>query len=140
MFLSVLLLESRAIARGHILFSYFFQRRIYLFFFFQYEIIHNPLTVDLLVSLAFASASDGAMDEPLPLGLGLRVPPPIKSSSESSSFTLPIPYYINDTTLSASSIPTVPKKINISEDGLCEFDELDRNQVRIVYSYLLAPC
>ncbi|KAF9007058.1 hypothetical protein BDQ17DRAFT_1351337 [Cyathus striatus] len=41
----------------------------------EYEIIHNPVTVDLLVSLAYVSAAEEAMDDPLPVGLGLRVPP-----------------------------------------------------------------
>ena len=77
------------------------------------------------------------MDEPLPVGLGLRVPPPTSSSSEhTSSVQLPV-YYLDNTTLPVVSTPTVPKKINISEDGLCEFDELDLNQVRIC-SYLSA--
>jgi hypothetical protein len=80
------------------------------------------------------------MDEPLPIGLGLRVPPPTASSSENTSSQLPIPYYYNNILTSpAVSTPTVPTptKLNISKDGLCEFDELDRHQVRI-YSYLLA--
>lgn len=74
------------------------------------------------------------MDEPLPVGLGLRVPPPTQSSSEIIS--LPAIYYVDNTT-PAVSTPTVPTKLNLSEDGLCEFDELDLNQVRI-YSYLLS--
>ena len=94
-------------------------------FFFQYEIIHNPLTVDLLVSLAYVSASDGAMDEPLPVGLGLRVPPPSNPATTSLQTSIP---YVN---------PTVPSTLTISADGLCEFDELDLHQVRI-YSYLPA--
>jgi hypothetical protein len=32
-----------------------------------------------------------------------------------------------------SNLP-VPTKINISEDGICEFDKLDLDQVRIVIS------
>ena len=75
------------------------------------------------------------MDEPLPVGLGLRVPPPTSSSSEITSLPQPMIYYPDITTSPVT--PTVPKKLNISEDGLCEFDELDLNQVRI-YSYLLA--
>ena len=77
------------------------------------------------------------MDEPLPVGLGLRVPPPTPSSSESTSSPQPMLYHPGNTTSPAVSTPAVPTKINISEDGLCEFDELDLNQVRI-YHYLLA--
>jgi hypothetical protein len=76
------------------------------------------------------------MDEPLPVGLGLRVLPPTSSSSESTGPQQTLIYY--NATSPAVSTSTVPTKINISEDGLCEFDELDLNQVRI-YSYLLAP-
>ena len=79
------------------------------------------------------------MDEPLPVGLGLRVPPPAPSSSTSIGVPQPqqMLYFVNNTISPAVSTPTVPTKINISEDGLCEFDELDLIQVRI-YSYLLA--
>jgi ubiquitin-conjugating enzyme E2 Q len=99
-------------------------------FFFQYEIIHNPLTVDLLVSLAYNSASEGAMDDPLPVGLGLRVPTPI-----TPEFTAQPPLNLYFANNAAVSTPTVPNMTNIAADGLCEFDELDLNQVRI-YSYL----
>ena len=78
------------------------------------------------------------MDEPLPVGLGLRVPPPTRGSLESTSSPQPMPFYIDNTTSPVISTPIVPTKLNISEDGLCEFDELDLIQVRI-YRYLLAP-
>lgn len=68
------------------------------------------------------------MDEPLPVGLGLRVPPPTQNSLESTS--LPTLSFVDITTTPVST-PAVPKKLNISEDGLCEFDELDLSQVRI---------
>ncbi|KAK7060763.1 hypothetical protein VNI00_000495 [Paramarasmius palmivorus] len=42
----------------------------------EYEIVHNPRTVDLLVSLAYSAASEGVMDDPLPIGMDLRVPKP----------------------------------------------------------------
>ena len=76
------------------------------------------------------------MDEPLPVGLGIRVPPPTPSSLARTSLPPPPPMFYN-TALPAVSVPTTPAKINISEDGLCEFDELDLNQV-CVYNYLLA--
>ncbi|KAI0795943.1 hypothetical protein C8Q75DRAFT_846922 [Abortiporus biennis] len=42
----------------------------------EYEICSRPTTVDLLVSLAYCAAADGALDDPLPIGLGLMVPAP----------------------------------------------------------------
>ncbi|KAL6306618.1 hypothetical protein BKA93DRAFT_773860 [Sparassis latifolia] len=39
----------------------------------EYEICANPATIDLLVSLAYTSAAEGSLDEPLPSGMGLRV-------------------------------------------------------------------
>ncbi|GLB36141.1 putative ubiquitin-conjugating enzyme family protein [Lyophyllum shimeji] len=42
----------------------------------EYEIIHNPKTVDLLLSIAHTAATEQVLDEPFPTGLGLRVPPP----------------------------------------------------------------
>lgn len=39
----------------------------------QYDIIHNPAVVDLLVSFACASAMEGQLKEELPTGIGLRV-------------------------------------------------------------------
>ena len=40
----------------------------------QYEICANPVIVDLLVSLTYIAAAEGALDAPLPVGMGLRVP------------------------------------------------------------------
>ncbi|KAJ7163657.1 hypothetical protein C8R46DRAFT_1279120 [Mycena filopes] len=42
----------------------------------EYEIIQNPGTVDMLVSLTYSFAADGALDEALPVGMALRVPAP----------------------------------------------------------------
>ncbi|KAG6851065.1 hypothetical protein H0H93_002957 [Arthromyces matolae] len=41
-----------------------------------YEIVHNPNTVDLLVSLTHSAATEQVLHDPLPIGLGLRVQPP----------------------------------------------------------------
>lgn len=71
------------------------------------------------------------MDEPLPVGLGLRVPP--LSSSGTPSLQPPDAGCVNNAVLPVAS---TPKVLNIAADGLCEFDELDLNQVRIS-SYLL---
>ncbi|KAJ6503107.1 hypothetical protein DFH09DRAFT_1375537 [Mycena vulgaris] len=43
------------------------------------EIIHNPETVDLLVSLMYSAAAEGVVDESFPIGMALRVPPPDKA-------------------------------------------------------------
>ncbi|KAJ7454104.1 hypothetical protein FB451DRAFT_1408450 [Mycena latifolia] len=44
-----------------------------------YEIMHNPETVDLLISLTYSAATEGVIDEePLPIRLELRAPPPDK--------------------------------------------------------------
>ncbi|KAI0824358.1 hypothetical protein BC628DRAFT_1379076 [Trametes gibbosa] len=39
----------------------------------EYEICSKPAVVDLLVSLAFVAAIEGALNAPLPIGMGLRV-------------------------------------------------------------------
>ncbi|KZT05739.1 uncharacterized protein LAESUDRAFT_726677 [Laetiporus sulphureus 93-53] len=51
---------------------YFLNRGLSL----EYEIRANPEVVDLLVSLAFVAAREGALDNPLPIGMGLRVANP----------------------------------------------------------------
>ncbi|KAM5545525.1 hypothetical protein V8D89_000563 [Ganoderma adspersum] len=67
----------------------------------EYEIRANPTIVDLLVSLAYIAAAEGAgADSPLPVGMGLRV-------KGRSNF----------------SVPPGP-------DGLCEFDQLPANEMR----------
>lgn len=94
----------------------------------QYEIQHNPKTVDLLVSLAYVSASDGAMEDPLPVGLGLRVPLPstnvLSAPQAPHPDTLVRPYVPGPAVVEQ---PTPP--ITLGPDGLCEFDELNLAQV-----------
>ncbi|KAF7341925.1 UBIQUITIN-CONJUGAT-2 domain-containing protein [Mycena sanguinolenta] len=46
---------------------------------FQYEIIHNSETVDLLVSLCYCAAAEDVLDEPLSKGMALHVLPPDKA-------------------------------------------------------------
>ncbi|KAH9940093.1 uncharacterized protein BXZ73DRAFT_88813 [Epithele typhae] len=41
----------------------------------EYEICANPVTVDLLLSLAYLAAAENVLDEPFPVGMGLRVAP-----------------------------------------------------------------
>lgn len=55
--------------------------------------------MDLLVSLAYVAAAEGVLDEPLPRGMGLRVRPPANA------------------------------KVQIDDDGLCEFDLLGLQDV-----------
>ena len=65
----------------------------------QYEIRANPVTVDILVSLAYIAAAEGSLDSPLPVGMGLRVTP-----------------------RAGSSVPA-------DWDGLCDFDQLQLPEV-----------
>lgn len=100
--------------------------------FIQYEILHNPKTVDLLVSLAYVSASEGVMEDPLPAGLGLRVPLPA------------------DVVALPKSRPTVggappqyeerrAKVLTCGPDGLYEFDDLSLTQVCAFEHFCLGP-
>lgn len=45
----------------------------------EYDLIHNPAVVDLLVSFACVSALEGQLCEELPVGIGLRVPRPSRA-------------------------------------------------------------
>ncbi|PPQ71310.1 hypothetical protein CVT24_012036 [Panaeolus cyanescens] len=100
----------------------------------EYEIIHNPLTVDLLVSLAYSSASEGAMEDPLPIGMGLRVPPP------SGAIAAPpvSNYAAHAAAQQQPQTPSLPRSPLVGEDGLCEFDSLDHPQMRSVIQQLIS--
>jgi len=87
--------------------------------------MHNPQTVDLLVSLAYCSASDGSMDEPFPSGLGLRVPPPGPSAPSVAQTAV---YALPGVTHQPPP-PEVPKELTKGPDGLCDFDDLTVSQV-----------
>ncbi|KAF9566809.1 hypothetical protein CPC08DRAFT_703781 [Agrocybe pediades] len=76
----------------------------------EYEIMHNTQTVDLLVSLAYVSATEQAMEDPLPIGLGLRVP---------------YPSNVTETTIA------------VDAKGMCDFDDLSLNQMRAVIAKLI---
>ena len=65
----------------------------------QHEIITNTGAVDLLVSLAYVSAAEGVLDEPLPRGMGLRVRRPANATTQ------------------------------VDNDGLCELDSLSLPEV-----------
>ncbi|KAG6857552.1 hypothetical protein H0H87_000151 [Tephrocybe sp. NHM501043] len=86
----------------------------------EYEIIHNPKTVDLLVSIAHSAASEQVLSDPFPVGLGLRVPvpdashiPPKLPVARGLQYAQPAP--------KAQRNNSPP---NIGPDGMCEFDEL----------------
>ena len=89
----------------------------------QYEIVHNPQTVDLLVSLAHSAATEQVLDDPLPTGLGLRVPVPDSSKIQEPArhFYGPVP---------VPPMPPPPIQVAIGPDGLCDFDDLTLQMVR----------
>ncbi|KIM73751.1 hypothetical protein PILCRDRAFT_99249 [Piloderma croceum F 1598] len=85
----------------------------------EYEIISNPETVDLLVSIAYTAAADQCLNEPLPLGMGLRVPVP-----DARRCVVPLgPTWGH----AMAPVVAVPKPVPPTgdPDGLCEFDEMD---------------
>ncbi|KAJ6535048.1 hypothetical protein B0H19DRAFT_1383300 [Mycena capillaripes] len=85
----------------------------------EYEIIYNPATVDLLVSLAYCAAAEGVIDEPLPKGMALRVPPPDKTRIT----TAPVNnYHRHNTNMQPVAVPAVDYQVGL--DGLVEFDQL----------------
>ncbi|KAI0731453.1 hypothetical protein C8Q72DRAFT_822449, partial [Fomitopsis betulina] len=65
----------------------------------DYEICENTEVVDLLVSVTYIAAKDGTSEGPLPIGLGLWVPP-----------------------MPNSVVP-------VDDEGLCDFDQLDKTQM-----------
>ncbi|KAJ7194306.1 hypothetical protein GGX14DRAFT_476496 [Mycena pura] len=99
----------------------------------EYEIMHNPDTVDLLVSLTFSAAAEGVLADPLPVGMALRVPPPDKSrviatpSTGYPSYHQPAP--------APASVPDATYQIGL--DGLVEFDALPIEHMRAAITGLL---
>jgi len=106
-----------------------FARDIVILFVQQYEIIHNPQTVDLLVSIAHSAATEGVIDEPLPIGMALRVPLP----DVNKLLPAPAPTMYN---LIATSVQQ-PGTAIVGSDGLCDFDDLSRSQVYIEHILLI---
>ncbi|KAJ7127952.1 hypothetical protein C8R44DRAFT_979448 [Mycena epipterygia] len=88
----------------------------------EYEIIHNPETVDLLVSLTYSAAAEGVVDEPLPIGMALRVPPPDKARIVTPTvgpYHQPVP------------APVLPLyNYQTGTDGLVDFDALPIEHMR----------
>ncbi|KAF8881664.1 hypothetical protein CPB84DRAFT_1817227 [Gymnopilus junonius] len=95
----------------------------------EYEIVHNSQTVDLLVSLAYVSASEGSMEDPLPIGLALRVPLPTGSIlAQNQGYYAPNP---------APEVPETLKTLVPGPDGLCDFDDLSVGQMRHTIAKLI---
>lgn len=100
----------------------------------QYEIIQNPQTVDLLVSLAYSSAVDGVMDEPFPIGMGLRVPLPTSTTIAPQSQSYPS---FAGFQLQQAKPPEIPKELQPGSDDLVDFDELTLEQMRSCIATLI---
>ncbi|RDB28698.1 hypothetical protein Hypma_015532 [Hypsizygus marmoreus] len=94
----------------------------------EYEIIHNPQTVDLLVSIAHSAASEGVMEEPLPTGLGLRVPVPDPTKAREVP-NVP-QYFIQPNATVPTTVPVSAENIARGLDGLCDFDDLSIPMMR----------
>ncbi|KZT30052.1 hypothetical protein NEOLEDRAFT_302770 [Neolentinus lepideus HHB14362 ss-1] len=93
----------------------------------EYEICTHPTSVDLLVSLAYIAATDGALEQPLPTGLGLRVP-------------ATTPTYLTQLNVA----PSHPTLTDLSQEpaaysgaALVDFDRLDIHQMRACIRYLI---
>ncbi|KAK0467149.1 uncharacterized protein EV420DRAFT_1507476 [Desarmillaria tabescens] len=105
----------------------------------EYEIIHNPQTVDLLVSLTYSGAAEGVLDEPLPIGMGLRVPIPDKSLivHPSTLRGAGYPGAFPGTVFETPSLSTPRREPVADNHGLCDFDDLDILQMRASIAAML---
>lgn len=87
--------------------------------------------MDLLVSLAYTSARENVLSDPLPIGLGLRVPPP--DADKMALVRKTILVAPNPMAMPGATTPVAPPEksqpVVVDEDGLCEFDKLDVWQV-----------
>ncbi|KAJ7320981.1 hypothetical protein DFH08DRAFT_713280 [Mycena albidolilacea] len=90
----------------------------------EYEIIHNPETVDLLVSLCYSAAAEGVLDEPLPKGMALRVPPPDKARITAAPVA---PHHMYN---QPAAVPVADVDYQVGLDGLVEFDGLPVEHMR----------
>ncbi|KAJ3847933.1 hypothetical protein EV368DRAFT_76467 [Lentinula lateritia] len=95
----------------------------------EYDIIHNPETVDLLVSITYAAAIESVLDEPLPIGMGLRVPLP--------DTMLMIPGGHLQNNIATTTPLESPRPPVVGSDCLCDFDDLDLQQMRASVVQLL---
>ena len=90
--------------------------------------MQNPHTVDLLVSLAYVSAAEGVMEDPLPIGMGLRVPLPEGGVVPSSTSFPVVPSFVP---------AEIPQVLEPDADGLVYFDDLSQYQVRFSPRYII---
>ncbi|KAJ3823174.1 hypothetical protein F5880DRAFT_1613100 [Lentinula raphanica] len=106
----------------------------------EYEIIHNPETVDLLVSITHSAAAENVLDEPLPIGMGLRVPLPDATkvrAAPPNTIVVGVPIMNQAAAPTNSPPPQAQNRPVIGPDGLCDFDELDPQQMRASIMELL---
>ncbi|TFK72251.1 hypothetical protein BDN72DRAFT_836432 [Pluteus cervinus] len=90
----------------------------------EYEIVHNPEAVDLLVSIAYSSAVEQSMEEPLPKGMGLRVPLPDAAKAGAAPTTYQNRQQVQ-TTWTTGDLP-IPDIY-----GLVDFDDLPVHLMRV---------
>ncbi|KAK1224011.1 hypothetical protein PQX77_013106 [Marasmius sp. AFHP31] len=108
----------------------------------EYEIIHNPRSVDLLVSLTYASAAESALDEPFPVGIGLQVPDPDVTRIQDAppslhGFAHGPGVFQAHTQPSSQPQALVPTQASIPSSGLRDFDQLNPKQMRASIMELL---
>lgn len=79
--------------------------------------------MDLLVSLAYVSAAEGVMEDPLPIGMGLRVPLPDGNVASLSTSFQAVPSFVP---------AEISQVLEPDADGLVYFDDLSQSQVRFL--------
>ncbi|KAL0572423.1 hypothetical protein V5O48_009541 [Marasmius crinis-equi] len=100
----------------------------------EYEIIHNPRSVDLLVSLTFVSAAEGVLDDPFPVGIGLQVSTPDVSKTVDPALARG---HMSAMAVGFAHPQTQPQPVVAAQadtplpaDGLHDFDQLSQRQMR----------
>ncbi|KAH6905576.1 hypothetical protein BKA70DRAFT_1372977 [Coprinopsis sp. MPI-PUGE-AT-0042] len=103
----------------------------------EYEIIHNPRTVDLLVSLAYVSATEGTMGDPLPVGLGLQVPHPgvLAPGSYTPQASRPFAMPGQPAPAENALVPTLVA--GLRQGDIIDFDTLNKAEMRAVIAKLI---
>ncbi|KAF9461901.1 hypothetical protein BDZ94DRAFT_1262434 [Collybia nuda] len=104
----------------------------------EYEIIHNPQTVDLLVSIAHSAATEGVIEDPLPVGMGLRVPQPDSNKIPPVHNHRVMPGFAARVQVGpASPAPAPQREFTIGSDGLGDFDDLSLPLMRVSISEMI---
>ncbi|KAK7457902.1 hypothetical protein VKT23_010249 [Stygiomarasmius scandens] len=116
----------------------------------EYEITHNPATVDLLTSLAYSAAAEGVLEDPLPIGMGLRVQsvdpgrvvkPPTRSHVYGIMAGVPgiATSAATPSTGTGNGNPdeNVANQLEKDSDGLVDFDELSVGEMRVAIVTLI---